>query len=110
VLQMLLPRTCAILLLLSLSSCSPTPRSGLAKSFPDPSADVRMLPGQCQSHALADLIGRVASPSKLEDAMRRSKAGRIRVLPPGAAMAMDLSTDRLTVETDGKRILRAYCA
>lgn len=83
------------------AGCSLQPvREAPAEPPPPPQSPV---PGQsCSESNLHQFIGRERSPA-LESEMRRvSGAKVVRWVPPGTAITMDYSGDRLTVSLDSR--------
>lgn len=65
--------------------------------------------GTCSADVVQRLIGRPRSKETGEQALRLSGAAQLRWIAPGDPVAMDYSTDRINLETDGRLIFRAYC-
>lgn len=67
------------------------------------------IPGQCRPDAVQRLIGRAQSKETGELALRLSGANELRWIAPGDSISMDYATDRINLETDGQRVVRAFC-
>lgn len=66
--------------------------------------------GVCNADALNDLVGRQASAELGADAMRRSRATRLRWIQPGDVVTMDYSESRLNIHLDSRnRVERIVC-
>ena len=66
--------------------------------------------GACNADALNDLVGRQASAELGADAMRRSRATRLRWIQPGDVVTMDYSESRLNIHLDSRnRVERIVC-
>ncbi|WP_296613208.1 I78 family peptidase inhibitor [Sphingomonas sp.] len=58
--------------------------------------------GECSAKGLDNMIGRIATPSLIDRAKRRSGASVARVLRPGQIVTMEYLNGRLNVNVDGK--------
>lgn len=67
------------------------------------------IPGQCRPDALQRVIGRAQGMETEEFALRLSGANEVRWIAPGDPISMDYAMDRINLETDGQRVVRAYC-
>ena len=66
--------------------------------------------GACNANGPNDLIGRQASAELGADAMRRSRATRLRWIQPGDVVTMDYSESRLNIHLDSRnRVERIVC-
>lgn len=66
--------------------------------------------GACSVDGLNDLVGRQASAELGADAMRRSRATRLRWIQPGDVVTMDYSESRLNIHLDSRnRVERIVC-
>ncbi len=66
--------------------------------------------GACKADELRDLVGRPATTELGAEAMRRSRATRLRWIRPGDIVTMDYSESRLNIHLDaGNRVERFIC-
>ncbi len=66
--------------------------------------------GACNADPLSNLVGRQASAGLGAEAMRRSKATRLRWIQPGDVVTMDYSESRLNIHLDSRnRVERIVC-
>ena len=66
--------------------------------------------GKCDTAALGNLIGRVATPMLVNRAQHRARASMARILRPGQIVTMEYRADRLTVHLDKDgRVERFIC-
>lgn len=82
---------------------------GCAPVMSEASDHPQTIPGQCSPDAVQKVIGRAQSKETEELAMRLSGANEVRWIAPGESISMDYVMDRINLETDGQRVVRAYC-
>lgn len=64
--------------------------------------------GECSTTGLDNLVGRVATPSLISHAKRRSGASLARVLRPGQIVTMEYRNGRLNVNVDEKNRVKSF--
>ena len=78
----------------------------------DACAPVAPLPGaptgECSAKGLNSMIGRLATPSLIDRAKRRSGASVARVLRPGQIVTMEYLNGRLNVNVDENNRVKSF--
>jgi hypothetical protein len=64
--------------------------------------------GECSTTGLDNLVGRIATPSLINHAKRRSGASLARVLRPGQIVTMEYRNGRLNVNVDEKNRVKSF--
>lgn len=64
--------------------------------------------GQCSAKGLDSMVGRLATPSLIDRAKRRSGASVARVLRPGQIVTMEYLNGRLNVNVDEKNKVKSF--
>lgn len=65
---------------------------------------------QCDGMRANTLLGRVVDAALQREALRRTDARVVRIIPPGAMVTMDYRGNRLNIDTDAaNRATRFHC-
>lgn len=56
--------------------------------------------GKCDAAPVQALVGSTLTEAMQQDALKRSGARSLRVIPPGTAVTMDFREDRLNIDVD----------
>ena len=64
--------------------------------------------GECSAKGLENMVGRIATPSLISQAKRRSGASVARVLRPGQIVTMEYLNGRLNVNVDEKNRVKSF--
>lgn len=65
-------------------------------------------PRYCDAKGLDDLVGTPATSEIGTQALRRSHAGTMRWIRPGAMVTMDFRNDRLNITTDKRNVVTGF--
>ncbi len=72
----------------------------------DEGAEVRPLT-PCRAEAAADLIGKPLTPASQQEAQAKARARTVRVIVSNGPVTMDYRPDRLNIDVNSDRIIRA---
>lgn len=64
--------------------------------------------GECSAKGLDNMVGRIATPSLIDRAKRRSGASIARVLRPGQIVTMEYLNGRLNVNVDERNRVKSF--
>jgi hypothetical protein len=67
-------------------------------------------PANCNASGAQFAVGHLSSEALATQALQRSGAARVRLLPPGIVITKEYDTGRLNLELDASgRVVRVYC-